>query len=235
MKLLDIHGLTACYGDFQALYGIDFHLKEGEAVAVIGANGAGKTTFLRALCGLVPGQGSRDVAYLGRPIGSLPTHEIVALGIALIPEGRRLFPSLSVEENLSLGAYVGRPGPWNLQTVYGLFPALKDHRKRPATMLSGGQQQMVAIGRALMSNPRVLLCDEVSLGLAPTVVRDVYQAFPRIRSEGVSLILVEQDIRQALACVDRMICLCEGRLVLEGPAGAYTQEQIARAYFGTSI
>lgn len=232
MKLLEARDLSAFYGDFQALYGIDFDLDEGEAVALIGANGAGKTTFLKALCGLLQGHHSGDISFQGTPIGSGQTHEIVAKGIALIPEGRHLFPNLSVEENLLLGGYTRRPGLWNLAEIYQLFPGLRQHRMRRATLLSGGQQQMVAIGRALMSNPRVLLCDELSLGLAPVVVKELYRAFPSIRARGVSLVLVEQDIQQALGSTDRMVCLREGRVVLKGRADAYTRDQIASAYFG---
>ncbi|WP_323029533.1 ABC transporter ATP-binding protein [Castellaniella defragrans] len=231
MTQLQACDLKASYGDFQALYGINLVLNQGEMLAIIGANGAGKTSLLRALSGTLPAQG-RDITLHGRPIGHLPAHEIVALGIAMIPEGRRLFPSLDVEENLLMGAYVGRPGPWSLRSVYRLFPDLMAFRKTPATQLSGGQQQMVAIGRALMSNPEILLCDEVSLGLAPVIVRRVYQAFPEIRRQGVSIILVEQDIRQALSSADRMMCLCEGRVVLQGKAQAFGQEEISRAYFG---
>jgi len=232
MTLFETKQLTAFYGDFQALYGIDVHLSEGEALAIIGANGAGKTTFLKTLCGMIAGRRRDQVYFKGSAISHQPAHAITALGIAMIPEGRKLFPSLNVEENLLMGAYVRRPGPWNLEQVYKLFPILKTFRSRPSTLLSGGQQQMVAIGRALMSNPSVLLCDEISLGLAPVVVRDVYEAIPRIRAQGVSLILVEQDIHQALAVSDRMVCLCEGRVVLQGAANAYSADQIANAYFG---
>jgi len=232
MNLLETKRLAAFYGDFQALYGMDVRLDKGETLAVIGANGAGKTTLLRTLCGMIPAQEAQQVYFQGKPVGRLPTHELTAMGIAMIPEGRKLFPSLNVEENLLMGAYVRRPGPWTLEAVYRMFPVLETFRARPATLLSGGQQQMVAIGRALMSNPAVLLCDEISLGLAPVIVKEVYKAIPTIRDQGVSLILVEQDIHQALAVSNRMICLCEGRIVLEGPADAYTQDQIANAYFG---
>jgi branched-chain amino acid transport system ATP-binding protein len=163
--MLQVNTLQAFYGDFQALFGIDFTVGTGETVAIIGANGAGKSTFLKTLCGQLPAAPGA-VQWDGLPIGGLPAHEVVRLGIALVPEGRRLFPSLSVEENLRIGAFAKRPGRWNLARVYALFPALYDKRHAPGTSLSGGQQQMVAIGRALMSNPRLLLCDEVSLGLS---------------------------------------------------------------------
>ena len=229
--LLSTHALTAHYGDFQALYGIDLTLEAGELLAIIGANGAGKSTCLRSLAGLMPTQ--RDqIVFDGEPIGDQPAHKVLASGIALVPEGRRLFPSLSVEENLLVGAHARRPGPWNLARVYGLFPALQERRRTPATTLSGGQQQMVAIGRALMSNPRVLLCDELSLGLAPIVVRDIYAGLPSIREEGVAVVIVEQDIGQALQVADRVVCFLEGRVALAGEPQALTREQISQAYFG---
>lgn len=233
MSLLEVRALTAGYGDFQALYGIDLSLEAGEVLAIIGANGAGKTTFLRALAGALPLR-SGSVAFDGLPTGGLPAHRVCAAGIALVPEGRRLFPSLSVEENLQMGAYVRRAGPWNLDAVFGLFPILREFRRRPATELSGGQQQMVAIGRALMSNPRLLLCDEISLGLAPVIVKDIYQALPTVCQAGVSVVVVEQDIGQALRVARRVVCMREGRVVLEGAPGALAREQIAQAYFGAA-
>src|ERR1700688_4574334 len=166
MSLLETHNLSAFYGDFQALFDVDVSVEQGETVAVIGANGAGKTTFLRAIGGVLP-TAPDMVTFDGRPIGHLAPHDVVRLGIAMVPEGRRLFPSLSVEENLLLGGHNERKGPWNLTRVYELFPRLLELRHLPAPALSGGQQQMAAIGRALMANPRLLLCDELSLGLAP--------------------------------------------------------------------
>ena len=231
MTLLETTGLAAYYGDFQALFGIDFRIAEGETVAIIGANGAGKTTLLKALTGLLPAPADH-VRFAGAPIGSLPPDRIVALGIAMIPEGRRMFPSLSVEENLRMGEQCGRSGPWTLERVYGLFPALRERRRAPATALSGGQQQMVAIGRALMTNPRLLLCDELSLGLAPVIIRDIYAALPGIKGEGTTMVIVEQDIGRALGMADRVYCLQEGRVRLEGAPAALTREQIRLAYFG---
>jgi len=232
MPLLVTKTLTAFYGDFQALFGIDTELGEGETIAIIGANGAGKSTYLKSIAGLL--RADPDSVLLDdRPIGGLAPAQIVKLGIALVPEGRRLFPSLTVTENLLIGAY-GRKtsGPWSLASVFELFPMLREHRNRPGTMLSGGQQQMVAIGRALMSNPRVLLCDEISLGLAPIVIRDLYQSLPRIRASGTSIVLVEQDIVQAMKAADRIYCFQEGRLSLAGKPSELTRDQIHVAYFG---
>ena len=233
MQLLETRNLTAFYGDFQALYGIDMMLDKGETVAIIGANGAGKSTFLRAVAGLIR-SASDSVLLDGAPIGAKPAAEIVKLGIALVPEGRRLFPSLSVEENLQIGGY-GRKmqGPWTLDRVYSLFPVLKERRSQAAPTLSGGQQQMAAIGRALMSNPRILLCDEISLGLAPIIIADVYAALPQIKAEGTSVVLVEQDIVQAMKVADRVYCFQEGRLSLTGRPRELTREAIHRAYFGS--
>jgi branched-chain amino acid transport system ATP-binding protein len=229
--LLATSGLTAFYGDFQALFGVDLTLAEGEAVAIIGANGAGKSTLLRTICGLLPAAPER-IRYRGEAIGSLSPADIVTRGIALVPEGRKLFASLSVEENLLMGQQCGRKGPWHLDRVYALFPMLGDRRRQPPTSLSGGQQQMVAIGRALMTNPDLLLCDEISLGLAPIVIRDVYRALPGIRAEGTTVVVVEQDIARALGIADRVYCLQEGRVTLEGRPAGLTREQIKLAYFG---
>ena len=231
MSLLQTRSLRAFYGDFQALFDIDVTVDEGDTIAVIGANGAGKTTFLRAVAGVLP-CGNEMVMFDGRPIGGLSAHEIVRLGIAIVPEGRRLFPSLSVEENLLLGAHSGRTGAWTLARVYELFPMLADHRDRPATLLSGGQQQMTAIGRALMSNPRLLLCDELSLGLAPVVIRDIYARLSTITNEGMTLIIVEQDINRALDASARFYCFLEGRVALTAPSHGFDRAAITSAYFG---
>ncbi|WMS44589.1 ABC transporter ATP-binding protein [Acuticoccus sp. MNP-M23] len=232
MKLLETRELTAFYGDFQALYGIDAHVDEGETIAIVGANGAGKSTLLGAITGLRQTPAGM-VEFDGRTIGGMKPAEIMARGIALVPEGRKLFPSLSVEENLMIGNY-GRKvrGHWSLDAIYRLFPVLKERRTQAATSLSGGQQQMVALGRALMSNPRLLLCDEISLGLAPSVIKDIYAALDEIRAEGASVVVVEQNISQALAVADRIYCLLEGRVTLTGRPDNLRRDQIARAYFG---
>lgn len=231
--LLETRNLTAFYGDFQALFGVDLTVEAGETVALIGANGAGKSTFLRALTGMIPSKG-QDITLAGTAIAGLPADKIHKAGLAMVPEGRRLFPSLSVEENLLIGASGGRPGPWSLDAVYDLFPDLVAKRNNPGTALSGGQQQMVAIGRALMSNPTLLLCDEISLGLAPKVIKDIYEAVPRIREGGTSILVVEQDVGQALAVATRVYCFMEGRVTLTGTPAELTRAQIAAAYFGAN-
>lgn len=234
MALLNTHDLTAHYGDFQALFGVDIDLNEGETVAIIGANGAGKTTLMRSIAGVLI-NAADAVTFDGNSIGNATADAIMAMGVAMVPEGRRLFPSLSVEENLLIGTY-GRKtdGHWTLETVYDLFPILKDRRTNPGTALSGGQQQMVAIGRALMSNPRVLLCDEISLGLAPVVIRDIYKAVPKIQEAGASLIVVEQDIGQAMQVADRVYCMMEGRVTLTGTPDTLSRAAIHDAYFGAA-
>jgi branched-chain amino acid transport system ATP-binding protein len=230
-SLLATQGLQAFYGDAQALFGIDFALEAGEVVAVIGANGAGKSTFLKCLTGLV--RAPREaVRFHGEGIGGLPPGEIVRRGIAMVPEGRRLFPSLSVEENLLMGASARRAGPWNLRRIYRLFPVLQDKRRNPGTALSGGQQQMVAIGRALMGNPELLLCDELSLGLAPIVIQEIYRALPQLVAEGMTVVIVEQDVQAAQRVSQRLYCLQEGRVSLAARSGEVSREQVSRAYFG---
>jgi branched-chain amino acid transport system ATP-binding protein len=229
--LLSVKGLKSWYGDFQALYDINLEVAPGQVMAIIGANGAGKSTLLKTVVGMLTAP-PEAIHFDGQPIGGRAPHDIVALGIALVPEGRRLFASLSVEENLLLGGRVRRAGPWTLARVYQMFPALAERRHHPSTQLSGGQQQMVAIGRALMSNPRLLLCDELSLGLAPIIVHEIYQTLRAIIAEGMSAVIVEQDIAQALRVANRACCLLEGRVVLEGDAAHLSREAIAAAYFG---
>ena len=230
--LLSVSRLNASYGDFQALFDVDIEVGAGEIVSVIGANGAGKSTLLGAIAGTVARRSGR-IMFGGEDITGLPANRIVEKGIALVPEGRRLFPSLTVEENLQIGGQLRRPGHWTLARVYELFPVLAERRLQASTSLSGGQQQMVAIGRALMSNPRLLLCDEISLGLAPIVVKGIYASLPSIVGAGCALVIVEQDTAQALAASRRSYCLREGRVVLTGASGQLSRESIAHAYFGS--
>ncbi|MCX5514762.1 ABC transporter ATP-binding protein [Kaistia algarum] len=232
MMLLETHGLTANYGQFKALFGVDVSVSEGECVAIIGANGAGKSTLMRSITGVIRNEPGM-VMHRGEPIGALSSADIMKRGIAMVPEGRRLFPSLSVEENLLIGGQARKaPGPWSLDAIYDLFPILRERRNNAGTALSGGQQQMVAIGRALMSNPELLLCDEISLGLAPVVIRDIYAALPRIREGGAAIVVVEQDIGKALAVADRVYCMMEGRVTLVARPADVTREAIHAAYFG---
>jgi len=231
MSLLSVRELAAFYGDFQALFGITLRIDAGETVAVIGSNGAGKTTFLKAIAGLLPVH-SEAVRFAEQPVGGRPAHELVALGIVMVPEGRRIFPSLSVEENLKVGAYGKRRGPWSLRRVYDLFPILAERADQPGTTLSGGEQQMLAIGRALMANPRLLLFDEISLGLAPVMVRNIYHAMSAIISGGTTALVVEQDVSQVLQVADRVYCFRKGRVSLEGRPADLSREQISAAYFG---
>ncbi|GLS86989.1 ABC transporter ATP-binding protein [Cypionkella aquatica] len=232
--LLQIAGLTAHYGDFQALFGVDLTLGQGETIAIIGANGAGKTTLMRAVTG-VARVTAGAVTLAGDNITRLSAPDILVCGIAMVPEGRKLFASLTVEENLLIGAHARQGnGFWTLERVQSLFPILKERRHSPGTALSGGQQQMVAIGRALMSNPQVLLCDELSLGLAPVVIKEIYAAFPQIKSSGTSIIVVEQDIGQALRVADHVHCMMEGRITLSGRPDTLSRDAIHDAYFGVS-
>jgi branched-chain amino acid transport system ATP-binding protein len=232
MSLLEISRLVAHYGDFQALFGIDLHVEAGEMIAIIGANGAGKSTLLRSITGLLRAPDA-NIRFDGAAIGTLTPNQIIGRGIAMVPEGRRLFPSLTVEENLLMGTHCRRAGPWNLARIYQLFPILAERRRVAATALSGGQQQMASIGRALLANPSLLLCDEISLGLAPIIIRDLYAAFPGIRADGTTIVIVEQDIGRALTLSDRFYCLQEGRVTLEGRPADATREQIRLAYFGS--
>ncbi len=229
--MLQVRNLVARYGDFQALFGIDFDVAQGNIIALIGANGAGKSTFLKSIAGQMPSK-TGEIRFNNAEIGALSSDEIVRLGVSMIPEGRRLFRSLTVEENLKVGAFAGRNGRWTLDTIYGLFPDLKERRAKPATTLSGGQQQMTAIGRALMSNPDLLLCDDLSLGLSPAVVKDIYGILPRIRAEGLSIVVVVQDIDMALKVADEIYCFMHGRVTLRGTPAELGKDQISAAYFG---
>lgn len=233
--VLSTHGLLARYGDFQALYGVDTELHEGEAVALIGANGAGKSTLLRSIMGLLPV--AREMVLLhGEPVGGTATDRMVRKGVAIVPEGRRLFTGMSVEDNLRVAidqaARMGAKGGWTLARLHQLFPILREKARTQVQSLSGGQQQMVAIGRALLCQPRVLLCDEISLGLAPKVIREIYAALPEIRATGTAMIVVEQDVGLARSASDRLYCMLEGRVTLTGRSAEITREQIGKAYFG---
>ena len=230
--LLELKGLKAGYGEIKALFGIDLVLHQGSTLALIGANGAGKTTLLRCITGLIQPD-DVHILYDGKDIVGCKPHHIAAMGIAMVPEGRRLFPSLTVEENLLMGTCNNRKQEWTLDKVYDLFPILKGFRKRMGTALSGGQQQMVAVGRALMSNPKMLLCDELSLGLAPVVIKDIYKTLETVTKSGLSLIIVEQDINQAITASDHFLCIREGKIVLSGTRDTADRHLIAKAYFGS--
>jgi branched-chain amino acid transport system ATP-binding protein len=231
VTLLSVRGLSAFYGSFQALFDVSLDAGEGETVAIIGANGAGKTTVLRTIAGVLPVP-APAIRFDGAPVGGRPAHELVDRGIVLVPEGRRIFPSLSVEENLLIGAYRGRPGRWTLARVYELFPVLAERRGQPGTNLSGGEQQMLAIGRGLMANPRLLLVDEISLGLAPIVVQDLYRVLRTIAGEGTTTLVVDQNVSQILPLAQRVYCLRKGAVSLEGRPAELTRARIAAAYFG---
>jgi branched-chain amino acid transport system ATP-binding protein len=231
MSLLRLEHLTLRHGLLEAVRDFSLTVGEGETVALVGANGAGKTTLLRAIAGAHrPSAGS--IGFDGADITRVPAHRRVKMGIALVPEGRRLFPALTVEENLRVATQRKRPGRWTVESVIEAFPMLAPLRNQRASTLSGGQQQAAAIGRALITNPRLLLLDEVSLGLAPLAVEDVYRSLANVIAEGATIILVEQDLTRAAAVADRVVCMLEGRLVLEGAGNELTREQITEAYFG---
>jgi branched-chain amino acid transport system ATP-binding protein len=231
MSLLELDDICTGYGHFQALFNINMRIAEGETHAVIGANGAGKSTLLRTICGLIRTDPEK-VRFDGQPVGHMPPNKRVRLGISYVPEGRWVFPSLTVAENLMVGAHSRRTGLWTMDRVYELFPLLSRLRQRQAFSLSGGEQQALAIGRGLMSNPRLLLLDEVSLGLAPVVVEKIYEAMPAIVESGTTVLLVEQDVGQAMKFADRITCMLEGRQVLEGSPSEISSEEIFAAYFG---
>ncbi|MEV6300134.1 ABC transporter ATP-binding protein [Actinoplanes sp. NPDC051861] len=232
MSLLRAESLTARHGLLPAVREMALEIAEGEIVALVGANGAGKSTLLRTLAGAHPAAGGK-IVFDGTDITARPAHQRVALGLALVPEGRRLFPGLTVDENLAVAARRARPGPWKPETVYEAFPALAGLRGQRASGLSGGQQQLTAIARALLTNPRLLLVDEVSLGLSPVAVDGVYESLTGL-ADRPTLVLVEQDLARALDVADRVICLLEGRVALEAATGSVTREQVTEAYFGLS-
>ena len=231
MSLLTIEELDLRHGLLEAVRGVSLTVAEGETVALVGANGAGKTTLLRAIAGAHRPRGG-TISFDGKDITRLRAHECVRLGIALVPEGRRLFGNLTVEENLLVAAQRKRPGQWTVETVLEAFPMLQRLRNRRAATLSGGEQQATAIGRALISNPRLLLLDEVSLGLAPLAVEAVYSSLASVIAQGATILLVEQDLTRAVSVSQRVVCMLEGRFVLEGRRDELTREQITDAYFG---
>ena len=229
--LLQVEELDVRHGLLQAVRHVSFEVADGETLALVGANGAGKSTLLRAIAGAHRPVGGR-VVFDGRDITAMPAHRRVKTGIALVPEGRRLFPNLTVEENLSVARASGRDGRWTVDEVLAAFPLLEPLRRKRAASLSGGEQQATAIGRALMTNPRLLLLDEVSLGLAPVVVEGVYDSLRTLIESGTTIVLVEQDLTRAMGVADHVMCMLEGRVVLEGARGGLTREQVTDAYFG---
>jgi branched-chain amino acid transport system ATP-binding protein len=231
LSLLTVDGLDVRHGLLQAVRGVSFAIERGETIALVGANGAGKTTLLRALAGAHPTTGGR-VTFSGHDVTHDPSHKRAGSGIALVPEGRRLFAQMSVEENLMLARAARRPGAWTIEAVMEAFPNLKARRKARAGTLSGGEQQATAIGRALMTNPELLMLDEVSLGLSPLAVDRVYSSLQTLLASGTTILLVEQDLNRALRVAGRVICMLEGRIALEGRAAELSREQVTQAYFG---
>ena len=231
MTVLGVENLDVRHGLLQAVRGVSFDLNKGEIVALVGANGAGKTTLLRAIAGAhLPAAGR--ISFGGADITQVPAHERSRRGIALVPEGRRLFARMSVEENLWLARAAGRPGAWTVDAILAAFPNLAPRRKALAGSLSGGEQQATAIGRALMTNPDLLLLDEVSLGLSPIAVERLYSSLQSLMTSGATILLVEQDLQRVLHVAGRVMCMLEGRIVLDAPAADVTREQVTEAYFG---
>jgi branched-chain amino acid transport system ATP-binding protein len=231
--LIEVRGLVVHHGQLKALSGISLTVFPGEVYAIIGANGAGKSTLLRTIAGLHrPTEGS--ITYAGKDVTGMRPERRATAGIAMVPEGRRLFPSLTLEENLKVGATYARPGPWTIEGIYEIFPWMKDRRGQKTAQMSGGEQQSVAIGRALVANPRVLLLDELSLGLAPVIVQRIYETLPRILESGITVLLVEQDVSQALRVATHLQCLLEGHTTLEGTPAEVTRVQVEAAYFGVT-
>ncbi len=233
--MLDIKNINVFYGDVQVIWDVSFRVKEGEIVALIGANGAGKSTILRTISGILrPAAG--EIVFDGRPIHTLDPYRLIDLGLAHCPEARRLFVEMSVEENLDMGALRGAAKAQRKQTkemIYGLFPRLRERRRQQSGTLSGGEQQMLAIGRALMSHPKLVMFDEPSLGLAPILVRDIFEIIKKIRAEGRTVLIVEQNVRQTLAIADRAYVLETGRLVMEGEGQAMLNDpHVKAAYLG---
>ena len=234
MSLLEVEKLDVRHGLLKAVREVSFKVEKGERIALVGANGAGKTTLLRAIAGAHMPAGGR-IGFAGADVTAMPSHQRSKLGIALVPEGRKLFTRMTVEENLQLARAAARPGHWTLEAVLQAFPNLRPRLRNKAATLSGGEQQATAIGRALMTNPDLLLLDEVSLGLAPQVVDRVYAQLEALMASGTTIVLVEQDLKRAMRVSDRVICLLEGRVALEGRARDLTREQVTEAYFGLGL
>jgi branched-chain amino acid transport system ATP-binding protein len=232
--LLEVTGLDVFYGDFQALFGVSLSVPAGGATALVGANGAGKTTLLRTIAGAQPAV-SGTIRYAGADITAAPPHRRIGRGIALVPEGRKLFPSLTVEENILVGAAAAASDEWPLDRIYEVFPLVARRRKQRASTLSGGEQQAVAIARALAAAPSLLLLDEISLGLAPRVVGELYQTLAVLRAAGATLLVVEQDLRRAMDACDDLVCLLEGKVALAAPAAAVSRDEVVAAYFGQRV
>jgi branched-chain amino acid transport system ATP-binding protein len=228
--LLEIADLDVFYGDFQALFGVSMSVARGRVTALVGANGAGKTSLLRAVAGAQAASGS--VRYAGADITDVSPHRRISRGIALVPEGRKLFSSLTVEENIQVGAVAAAAGAWPLDRIYDAFPMIARRRRQRASTLSGGEQQAVAIARALAAAPALLMLDEISLGLAPRVVEELYQVMHGLRAAGTTLVIVEQDLRRAMDASDHLVCLLEGRVALAAASSEVTRDQVVAAYFG---
>ena len=235
MSLLRLDSLDTFYGPAQALWGVSLTVEEGQVASLIGANGAGKTTTLKALCGLIP-LAAGQITYDGKVISGLPVHRIMDLGLSLVPEGRQLFPKMTVEENLTIGSYLSRTKPRrsaNLERVYQIFPRLAERRRQSAETMSGGEQQMLAIGRALMQEPRVLVLDEPSLGLAPALVREIFRIVKDLHGRGLTILLVEQNVQQALQVADVAFVLENGRVVMSGTGSELINDpKVKEAYLG---
>src|SRR5947207_6417357 len=229
--LLEVRDLTVHHGQLRALDRVSLRVFPGEVYAIIGANGAGKSTLLRTIAGLHQPTGGA-IVYDGKDMTKVRPERRATSGIVMVPEGRRLFGSLTVEENLKVGATYARKGPWTIERVYEIFAWMKDRRTQRTAQLSGGEQQSVAIGRALVANPRVLLLDELSLGLAPVIVQRIYAMLPQILSTGLTVLLVEQDVSHAVRVASRVQCLLAGRTTLAGRPVQFTPAQIEAAYFG---
>ena len=232
--LLQVQDLDVFYGDFQALFGVSLSVARGGATALVGANGAGKTTLLRTIAG-AQAAANGVISYRGENLTAAPPHRRIAQGIALVPEGRKLFPSLTVEENIQVGAAAAASKAWPLDRIYDAFPLIAKRRGQRASTLSGGEQQAVAIARALAAAPTLLLLDEISLGLAPLIVEALYQILAELRNTGTTLVIVEQDLRRAMASCDDLVCLLEGRVALHGPVASLTRDQVVAAYFGGTV